>query len=659
MTTRIHLLGPLEVTRDDVRVSLPARKTEALLAVLAFRPGVAFEREWLAALLWPEVPEAQGRTSLRQALGHLRKALGEGVIVGTADRLHVEPERAWVDSAELERTLSLPAAERAPAGELWRGELLAGFPALEEPFDDWLSQQRVRTRERAASRLEECLAALSAAGQAERALTTALRVLELEPTRESIQRAVMKLYADRGDRAAALRQYERCREALARGLGVSPSAETERLRRSIAEPDVAASSRRLGPGRASGSPFVLAVAPFAAHAEPESQRRAELFAGALTEDVTTELSRFRELALVARGRMAGQSGVSPAALGAATGARLVLSGSVRLAGARVRVTASLVDTTTELESWSERWDLVESDFLGVLDRLTRSVVGALALRIDETRLGHARRQPPERLEAYECWLRGLECLRRGTPESDEEGRRFFERALELSPLFARAHAGLSLCAFNDWSCLAWDRWETREREAFEAARRAVELDDSDHVTHTILARIYVYRRQFELGERHLERALALNSNDPNMLMQAAVVLAQLGDGARACELADLGLRLNPGYPDWYLACAAFARFIDRRPAEALELAAPAPDAMVDTRALLAAASALTGEAAGARGHAAKFVDGFRTKITPGRQPRPGDPVRWLLHVNPHRRERDVEYWLDGLKQAGLELPEPE
>ncbi len=658
LSIRIQLLGPLEVTAAGVRVGLPARKTEALLAVLALQPGVSFEREWLAALLWPDVPEAQGRTSLRQALGHLRKLLGEALLAGSGDRIHLDPGQAWVDTAELERRLASAPAEREAAAELWRGELLAAFPVLEEGFAGWLGEQRSRLRERAAGRLEECLAGLSAAGQGERALELGARVLEIDPTRELVHRALMKLHATRGDRAAALRQYERCRDALSRALELAPSAETERLRRTIAEPEAQREAPHEGPVRppVDDGRLVIAVLPFTALSEPEAKSRAELFAGALSEDVSTELSRFRELGLVARGRMAAFDGQSPATIARGTGARLILSGSVRVSGARVRVTAALVDTTTELELWAERWDLVEEDFLGVLDRVTRNVVGALSLRIEENRLGDARRQPRERLRAYECWLRGLDCLRQGTPAADDEARAFFERALELSPAFARAHSGLSLAHFNDWSCQAWDRWDERERLAFSAARRAVELDDSDHVTHTILARIYVYRRDFELGARHAERALGLNANDPNMLMQAAIVYAQLGDGRRASELADVALRLNPGHPDWYLSGAAFARFIDRRPRDAVQLAESAPDCMVDTRALLAAASAMAGDASAARVHGAHFLRNFSEKIGLGRPPEGDEPVRWLLHVNPQRLTQDTEYWLEGLRGAGLEIP---
>ena len=195
-------------------------------------PRVAFSREWLAALLWPHVPESQARTSLRQAVGHVRK-LDERLVVAGADRLHLLPGVAWIDTAESESLAARPPHERESLVELLRGPLLDGFPALEQPFADWLAEERTRFHERAVARLEECLAALSAGKAIDRAILVGSQVLELDPTRESVHRALMRLELERGDRTAALRRYDRCRDALERRLGVAPSSETEKLRAAV------------------------------------------------------------------------------------------------------------------------------------------------------------------------------------------------------------------------------------------------------------------------------------------------------------------------------------------------------------------------------------------------------------------------------------------
>jgi DNA-binding SARP family transcriptional activator len=654
LSIRIQLLGQVELVRAGAKVELPAKKTLALLAVLALRPGVPFEREWLAALLWPDVSEAQARTSLRQALGHLRKALAPELVVGGADRVHVDPAFVRVDTAEVDQLLRRPPSEREALTELWRGPLLDAFPALEQPFADWLANERAVVAERVGTGLEECLAALSAADQGARAIAVGTKLLAIDPTREATHRALMRLYADGGDKPQALRQYERCRESLARELGLKPSLETEKLRKSLIDSESAPPETR-PPSSLSlvaDGKLTLAIVPFEFD---ESDAEARVLGQTLCEDLATELARFRPLAVVSRASVAAvlEKTRVPEVLARETSAKLVLSGSVRRALGRSRVTACLIDGKTGLEIWAERWEVLEEDPFSAVDKLTRSVVGALALSIDRARLGQARKRPRERLEVYECWLRGLECLRRGSEQSDEEARSFFEQALSLSPTFGRAHAGISLSHFNDWSCQAWERWDERERLAFEHARRAVELDDDDHVTHFILARIHVYRREFELGERHLEQALALNSNDADMLMHAAVAFSQLGEGERAVALADDAMRLNPKHPDWYYAIAAFPRLVCRDHAEVRRLALKAPDGFVDTRALLAIACAHAGQEAEAREHAARFMAHFREKIAPGGEASTSEARDWLLKVNPLRRASDVELFNEGLSRAGL------
>ncbi|HTU58219.1 MAG TPA: BTAD domain-containing putative transcriptional regulator, partial [Polyangiales bacterium] len=342
-------------------------------------------RELLCGLLWPDVPDTQARASLRQALGHIRKAVSPDLLQTSADQLFVNPGVLWVDVATVEKILLRPALDRFEATELYRAELLAGFPEITDAFERWLQNERTRSTERIAARLDECLAALAAHGQTERALRVGEALLSLEPTRETTHRALMRLHWQSDDRPAALRQYEQCREALRRTLALAPSSETEGLRHSILSPSPAPNEGRLvgaaepepepsaQPAPLSQAPSLLeragrlplAVLPFTAVGTAADAEQAELFAQLLREDVTTGLSRFRGLAVIARETLSslGERTRDPARIARATGARVVLSGSVLVAGERVRVTAALVDTTTLLELWSERWEHTRAEFL--------------------------------------------------------------------------------------------------------------------------------------------------------------------------------------------------------------------------------------------------------------------------------------------------------
>ena len=187
-------------------------------------------------------------------------------------------------------------------------------------------------------------------------------------------------------------------------------------------------------------------------------------------------------------------------------------------------------------------------------------------------------KPLSSLEVYDCWLRGLDCLRRGTVEDDERARAFFERALTIDPHSARAHAGISLSHFNEWSCQAWELWDDKERLAFDHASRAAALDDRDALVQIVLGRILLYRRHFDEAARHVDRAIELNPNDADVLAQAAMCRAYLGDAAVGGRAGHKAARLNPRHPGWYAYCAALPLFVLERYAEAVALLAPAPRA---------------------------------------------------------------------------------
>ena len=305
--------------------------------------------------------------------------------------------------------------------------------------------------------------------------------------------------------------------------------------------------------------------------------------------------------------------------------------------------------------WAERFDAPADEILAVQDDIVARVAAALALKSDEARLAVARRKPLTSLEAYECWLRGESALQTGTIEGDREARTFFERALELDPHFARAYAGLSLSHFNEWSCQAWIRWDEKERLAYQFARRAADLDTSDAMVEIVLGRITLYRGHFDEAAQHIDRAIALNPNEADVLAYAAACRALLGDGASGLELATKAARLNPVSADWYIAPTALSLFVLGRYDESIAFALRMPHATLDCPALLAAALALAGDRGRAAVYLQRFLADFEERVTFGRAPEAGEPLRWLLHVDPFRRTEDVERVTMGLRLAGLPM----
>lgn len=651
------MLGSFEVTPEGgTPVELGPRKVAALLVRLARRPGERITREHLAGLLWPDRPDEQGRGSLRQALTALRRSLAEAGLEGPSaggEAVALPAGAFEVDAIELERALAERPAEPARVAALCRGPLLAGFPPVEDAFDAWVEGQRTALARRVLEAVRPALDAAQRPGEPaapEALLAIADAALALEPAHEPAVRARMAILARTGDLAGALQEHERCRALLAREVGAEPGPETEALRRALAE----ARAPARGPAAPRDAPS-LAVLPFELL---DDEARHGLFARGLEEELLAALARFRGLRLIARGSVerfaAGASdGVETSRL---VGAGYLLATTARAAGGRLRLSLRLVEARSSRTLWAERLDVSPGDLADAFaaqERIARAVAAALALEVDEAELAAALRRPPDRLEAYECWLRGRHELRQGTPEADLRARRLFERALELAPGFARAWAGLSLSWFNDWSCMAWERWDETERQAYTLALEGARLDDRDPVTQAILGRVLVYRREFERGLAHLRRAVALNPSDPDALANLCVGAAYCGEAGEAVALEAEVQRVHPFHPALYHAYFGLAHFVARAPPEAVRRWEHAADASVDGRALLAAAQAHAGDVAPARENARCFADRFARRIAGGGPSRPGDPVRWILRVNPLRREEDRAYLVEGLERAGL------
>ena len=240
----ISLLGGFQARVGASAIHLPTRKTQALLAYLALRPGQPHDREKIQGLLWPDAAQRQAQASLRQTLFTLRKTLpgtSAAALLTTATTVALDASHLRVDVALLERQVG-GATRDALEGvaSLYAGHLLEAFVIDEAPFDDWIENERSRLREVALGTLERLLDFQATAGEPEKAIQTALHALRLDPLRESAHRALMQLYAASGRRGAAVQQYRSLVSALARELGIEPDSQTKRLHDDILRLDSAA-----------------------------------------------------------------------------------------------------------------------------------------------------------------------------------------------------------------------------------------------------------------------------------------------------------------------------------------------------------------------------------------------------------------------------------
>jgi adenylate cyclase len=299
----------------------------------------------------------------------------------------------------------------------------------------------------------------------------------------------------------------------------------------------------------------IAVLPFQnMSGDPEQ----EYFADGISEDIITELTRFRLLFVIARNSSFSYKGTSPDVrdVGRELGVRYVLEGSVRKAGDRIRLTGQLIDTRTGSHIWAERYDRRLNDVFAVQEELTRSIVRAIAPHITESELARVNRRRLESLSAYELGVRASatawDAFARSDPKMCDEALRLADAALTIDPDSVTALGARALAQFQHIQRgTAVDR-QTAWRDGMEAAKRLVQLDRSYSNGHVWRGMYLVAAPQ---GERRYDDAVAsarrgvdLNPHDMATLIGAAFVETLSGNFEQSTELAREALRVSPRDP---------------------------------------------------------------------------------------------------------------
>jgi len=397
----------------------------------------------------------------------------------------------------------------------------------------------------------------------------------------------------------------------------------------------------------------LAIVPFSNYS---NQDELNYFGLGLVEELTVDLSHFPGLHIISSYTaklLADEENTLEQAR--KLNIDYLLEGGFHLSPQTVRLSLRLIETDNGAVVWAERFDCPLPDLFAVQADIVERIVYSIPAEVEQDMLAAARKKNETSLAAYDCYLRGMARLRFGTLQADQEAREFFHQALAIDPYYSRAFAGLSLSYFNEWSCQLWDLYESSEQNAYKYAAKAFQLDDSDHIIHLILGRVYIYRRQFDEAEHHFERALALNSNDADCLVQLSTCFSFLGRATKGEELFRKALRLNPYRNLWYYQYGSFTYFVLRQFQQSIELALKRQltNIWVDLPGYIAAAQAHLGNSSEAKKYIAMFVDSFTLSINRGRTPGKQEILDWVTLANPFRHKEDTACLVDGLLLAGL------
>jgi adenylate cyclase len=287
----------------------------------------------------------------------------------------------------------------------------------------------------------------------------------------------------------------------------------------------------------------IAVLPFTnMSGDPEQ----EYFSDGITEDIISELSRFRELFVIARNSsftFKGQS-VDVSEVASKLGVQYVVEGSVRKAANRVRVTAQLIDGINASHIWADRYDRVLEDIFTVQDEVVAAIVSAIPNQIRHVELARPQRGPTD-IRAYDLVLHADPSTFR-TREAIERGITLLERALEIEPDYAVAHAWLSAAYAMDSDRQLDSRSEATAAKIMKHARRAVELDQTDGTAYSYLSDACLFVLS-DLAEArvHAERAVSLNPNATVPMAWMGYIHNCYGESEHAMELCARAIRLDP------------------------------------------------------------------------------------------------------------------
>lgn len=410
--------------------------------------------------------------------------------------------------------------------------------------------------------------------------------------------------------------------------------------KNIAEPVIAYRVQTMAPARtAERVPLPekpsIAILPFTnMSGEPDQ----EAFSDGLTEDLITDLSRNGGLFVIARNSTFAFKGRSVDArrIAGELGVRYLLEGSARRQGGRVRINVQLIDAEAGGHLWAERFDREIQDVFAVQDEVTARIVEAL---VGQLAVQPARYRP-KNMEAHDLCVRGR-ALHEQSPAAAREGFLMLQRAIQLDPAYAEAHAWLAQSHWIGWAHWGWSEAEHRPA-AFEVAQKAVALDPTFAGCHWILGMIYAYERQWRKSEDEFATALKLDPNCADAWAELSDTTVLAGRIEEGLEHIRKAFRLNPYPASWYFLLLGQAQYAARDYAAAIDTLRREETYRYGSRRFLAAALAQAGRLDEAKYEAEMFM-----------LSNPHFTIGHWVRTMPLRDDAVEAHFREGYRKAGL------
>jgi TolB-like protein len=390
----------------------------------------------------------------------------------------------------------------------------------------------------------------------------------------------------------------------------------------------------------------IAVLPFTNMTDDPAQ---EYFSDGISEDMITALSKLRWFFVIARNSSFIYKGkaVHLKQVGDELGVGYVVEGSVRKVGERVRITAQLNDVATGSHIWAERYDRDLADVFAVQDEITEAIVAAIEPQLYAAENFHARRKPPDSMDAWDLVMRALSHYWRVTRQDNMVAQALLEKAIALDPNYGQA-LGVLATSHTFSAHMGWEDVAVATPIAERAAANAILADNEDPWAHLGLGCAYLFARRFDDSLAEFEAALRLNPNFSLAQGYHGLALAYCGRWEEAVRAAQRALRLSPRDPLAAIYCgiAAYAHYVGRNYQEAMRLAREG----IRQRGDFVGAHRVLTAAAGMAGP----VNSTRAALQELRRVQPNISLDWIAKEMPIKHNAEREHYLEGFRRAGLE-----
>jgi adenylate cyclase len=330
----------------------------------------------------------------------------------------------------------------------------------------------------------------------------------------------------------------------------------------------------------------------------------------MTSTIATELSRIQSLT-VKSALTYEADGVSSARVAEIWSVAYLLRGSVQKQGDRVRVVAELIDGETSAIRWSECYDRNGDDVLDIQDDIARAIVATLwgyHGRLQQVELEHSVAKATRDFNAFDYVLRGIQYKERFTREDNIKAYEYFSKAHELNPEYADALAWMAWIHVMDVYLQLAQNPKNSLEQAFELANKALELDRFSEIGTWVLGSAYIASGQSELGLATIDRALEINPNNPDILVEKGEALSWNGRAEEGVECILQSIELNPFHPEWYFWSLGVACYLAKKYAEAIEALDQITNHNINTRLYQAASHARLGHQEEAKAHAYQVIE---------------------------------------------------